>query len=50
MGAGWKAFCANRSITEESLPMEYSMTGFSNSSRHLAEDVDALRLQYLEMG
>ena len=29
---GKKAFCASRSITEESLPMEYSITGCENSA------------------
>ena len=28
-GPGWNAFCARRTITDESLPMEYSMTGRS---------------------
>ena len=31
-GAGAKAFSASRSITELSLPIEYSITGFSNSA------------------
>src|SRR5215469_16123725 len=29
---GKKAFCARRSITEESFPMEYNITGFANSA------------------
>ena len=30
-GAGANAFCASRSMTELSLPIEYIITGFSNS-------------------
>ena len=30
-GPGAKAFCARRSITELSFPIEYIITGFSNS-------------------
>ena len=29
---GKNAFCASRSITEESFPMEYSITGRANSA------------------
>ena len=29
---GWNAFCASRSMTAESLPMLYSITGRSNSA------------------
>ena len=32
IGPGWNAFCASRTITEESLPIEYSITGRSNSA------------------
>ena len=31
-GPGWNAFIASRTITDESLPIEYSITGFSNSA------------------
>src|SRR5215831_16318752 len=42
--AGKKAFCARRSITEESLPIEYSMTGFAAvaaTSRMISIDSDS---------
>ena len=32
IGPGWNAFCASRSSTDESLPIEYSMTGRWNSA------------------
>ena len=32
IGPGWKAFCASRSSTEESLPIEYSITGLLHSA------------------
>ena len=32
IGAGWKAFWASRSSTDESLPIEYSITGRWNSA------------------
>ena len=32
IGPGWKAFCARRSMTDESFPIEYSITGRSNSA------------------
>jgi hypothetical protein len=45
---GKNAFCASRSMTEESLPIEYSITGFENRGR-FAKDVDALGLERFEL-
>ncbi len=49
-GPGQNAFSASRSITIESLPPENSSTGRSSSADHLADDVDRLRLQGLQLG
>ena len=41
---------ARRSITELSLPIEYSITGFSALGHGLAQDVDALGFEALQVG
>src|SRR4029434_6381740 len=44
IGPGQNAFCASRSITEESLPIEYSITGFAAvaaTSRMISIDSDS---------
>jgi hypothetical protein len=49
IGAGWKAFWASRSRTDESLPMEYSITGRWNSEATSRMNVDALGFQQSQM-
>ncbi len=48
-GPGKKAFCASRSMTEESLPMRVEHDGPLELGRDFAQDVNALRFKKLEV-